>query len=76
MSSHTSSSHNTRQKVTSIDILKEILELLKITEKNTLEETKIIQIALSNILRVQILAALIETTLETAIPKGMILDSE
>jgi len=42
MSSHTSSSHNTRQKVTSIDILKEILELLKITEKNTLEETKII----------------------------------
>ena len=76
MSSHTSSSHNTRQKVTSIDILKEILELLKITEKNTLEETKIIQIALSNILRVQILAALIETTLETAIPKDMILDSE
>ena len=32
----------TRQEVTSIETLEEILELLKITEENILEETRII----------------------------------
>jgi len=43
------------------------LRLLKITEENTLEGTRITKIALSNMLRVQILAALAETASETII---------
>jgi len=38
---------------------------LKITEENTLKETRITKIALSNMFRVQILAALAEIASET-----------
>jgi len=52
----------TRQEVTSIETLEEILELLRITEEDALEETRTTDIVSSNMLRVQILAALVIVT--------------
>jgi len=52
----------TRQDVTSIETLEEILELLRITEEDALEETRTTDIVSSNMLRVQILAALVIVT--------------
>jgi len=47
---------------------------LRITKENTSEETKIIEIALSNMLRVQTSAALVGTVPEIIILKSIILD--
>jgi len=49
----------TRQEVTSIEILEEIL---RITEEDALEETRTTDIVSSNMLRVQKLAALVIVT--------------
>jgi len=49
------------------------LGLLKITEENTLEETRITKIASSNMFRVQILAALAETASKTIIIRELAL---
>ena len=54
----------TKQEATGIEVLEEILGLLRITKKDDLKENTTIEITLSNMLRAQILAPA-KTVLET-----------
>ena len=66
----------TRQDVTSIETLENILESLKTTKEDTLEGIRTTEIALSNMSRAQILAVPAENIPETVMLKSMVPDPE
>ena len=65
----------TRQKATSIKALEEILELLRITEKYTLNKNRITELALENMLIVLELEVY-NKKIQTVMPKSIVPDPE